>query len=127
MKKLKILGAILEKHNSPLKFKNLDVPKLNHGQLLIKMAYTGVCKSQLMEITGGRNNKIFIPHLLGHEGSGTVIDRHKSVTKLKLGDEVICSWLGTRGAKSDKIVYYDVNRKINAGPITTFSTYSIIS
>ena len=32
-----------------------------------------------MEIDGKRGKDKWLPHLLGHEGSGIVIDKHKSV------------------------------------------------
>ena len=48
------------------------------------MIYTAVCGSQLQEISGNRDSKKYIPHALGHEASGYVIDKNKSVTKVKI-------------------------------------------
>ena len=36
-------------------------------------------QSQIYEIYSGRNNKKYIPHLLGHEATGIVVDKHYSV------------------------------------------------
>ena len=51
-------AAYIYKLNKPLKISNTIKPEeLNYGQLLIKNYYTGVCKSQIYEIYGGRDNK----------------------------------------------------------------------
>ena len=79
-------AAYLDKINKPLKISNTIKPeKLNYGQLLIKNYYTGVCKSQIFEIYGGRDNKKYIPHLLGHEATGVVVAKHPTVKKVKIG------------------------------------------
>ena len=65
-------AAVLRKINKPLTIENLILPKLTKGQLLVELKFSGVCHSQLMEIKGLRGKDIWIPHLLGHEGSGIV-------------------------------------------------------
>ena len=80
-----------------------------------------------MEIEGKRGKDRYIPHLLGHEGSGIVKKVGQGVTKVSLGDKVFLSWIKGKGLDSGgtKIKYGD--GILNAGPITTFSNYSIIS
>lgn len=123
----KISAAVLFKIKKNLKILDLKVPKLERGQVLVKIIYSGICKSQLFEISGGRNNSKWLPHLLGHEASGKVMDIGKGVKKIKKGDEVILSWIKSDGIDS-KAPNYSHNKKlINAGKVTTFSNYSIIS
>ena len=74
MKKIISKNAVLFIQNKPLKIINLNIPKLIKGQVLIKMKYTSICRSQIMEIEGKRGKDKWLPHLLGHEGSGIVIE-----------------------------------------------------
>lgn len=121
-------SAVLTKINTKLNILNLKIPKLKKGQVLVKMDYSSICQSQIQEIYGGRNNEKWIPHLMGHEGVGKVIEIGNNVNKCKKGDSVIVTWLKTSGIESDKIVYRDLkNNKINAGKATTFNEMAIIS
>jgi Zn-dependent alcohol dehydrogenase len=72
----------------------------------------------------------FIPHLLGHEGSGKVIDVGKNVKHVKKNDLVVLHWMkNINGEQSGtpKFYYNNSNKKINAGWITTFSEFSVLS
>ena len=57
-------AAVLWKTGKPLLVKDgIEIPKLKSGQVLIKMAYSGVCRSQLMEVMGHRGEDKYLPHL----------------------------------------------------------------
>lgn len=121
-------GAVLEQFNMPLTIRRLRVPDLLHGQVLIKVKYSGLCRSQIMEIGGRRGHDKYLPHLLGHEGIGTVIKTGPSVSKVNVGDEVIISWIKSRGISAKNAIYKDENEnQINAGPATTLSEMTIVS
>ena len=121
-------AAYLNKINSPLKIsKNITFENLKYGQVLVKIFYTGICKSQIYEIYNGRDNKKYIPHLLGHEATGIVLKTHKSVKKIKRGDRVILTWIKCKGIQSKNPIYFDKSKKINSGSVTTFSNFSIVS
>ena len=121
-------AAYLNKLNAPLKISNnIKFKDLEYGQVLVKNYFTGVCKSQIYEIYNGRNNKKHIPHLLGHEATGIVVDKHSSVKKVKKGDRVILTWLKCNGIQSKNPKYFDKLKKINSGSVTTFSNFSIVS
>ena len=83
-----IKAAVLLKTNSPLEIMDLNFPKLLRGQVLVKLEYSAICHSQLMEVTGQRGDDKYLPHLLGHEGSGEVIEIGKDVKKVSVGDKV---------------------------------------
>ena len=56
-------AAILTKQNSPLRiYDNIKVKKPKYGQALVKIAYSGVCHSQLMEVRESVE-KIFFFHI----------------------------------------------------------------
>lgn len=91
-------AAYLDKINRPLKISDsISYNTLEYGQVLVKIMFTGICKSQIFEIYGGRNNKKYIPHLLGHEATGFVLEKHPSVKKVKKGDRVVLTWLKCKG------------------------------
>lgn len=124
---MKMTAAVLEKCGQPLQLLELEIPKLERGQILVKIAYSAICRSQLMEIGGHRGADKWLPHLLGHEASGTVVDVGAEVTKVAAGDDVILTWIRSSGIEADTPRYTHNQQTINAGPITTFSTYSIVS
>src|SRR5512141_2413627 len=90
-------AAVLYELNSPLRLVELTVPDLKPGQVLVAVAWSGLCRSQLLEIQGRRGPDRFLPHTLGHEASGTVLDIGAGVTKVKPGDRVVMSWIKGRG------------------------------
>jgi len=122
-----LTAATLFKINKKLKVINLKIPKLKEGQILVKVFYSGICRSQLMEIFGGRDNKKWLPHLLGHEASGQVVQVGKNVKKVKPMDNVILTWIKSIGLEAQSPNFFYKNKKVNAGKVTTFSNYSIVS
>ena len=95
----KIKAAVLFKLNSKLKILDLNLPKLKDNQILVKNLFSSICRSQIMEIYSGRNNKKWLPHMLGHEGVGKIIDIGKKVTDFKIGEEVILTWITSNKKK----------------------------
>ena len=71
---MKTTAAILEHTSKPLIVDEITIPKLQQGQVLVKIEYSGVCHTQLLEVRGKRGEDAFLPHCLGHEGSGTVLE-----------------------------------------------------
>ena len=125
--KNKTKAAILFKKNSKLKIiKNYSFPKLSNGQILVKIIYSSLCGSQIMEIDGKRGLDKYLPHALGHEAVAKVVQVGKSVKKVKKNNLVILTWIKTSGKNESgiKLIY---SQKINAGPITTLSNYAVIS
>ena len=126
---IKFKAAVLTKIKKKLEFDNLVLKNLSKGQVLVKIIFSSICRSQIMEIDGFRNNKKFLPHLLGHEGYGVVVNTAKDVKKFKKGDKVIIGWIKNNNKKYDgfKVRSFKNKRLINSGCVTTFSNYSLIS
>lgn len=120
-------AAVLCRLNSPLEIMALEIPALEKGQVLVKVLYSGVCRSQLMEVEGGRGEDPWLPHLLGHEGCGEVVDVGVGVNKVKIGDKVILGWIKGEGADVRGPTYRKGGMRINSGPVTTFSNYTVVS
>ena len=104
-------AAILHKQNSNLNIGKIRTQEsLLKGQVLVKINYSGICGSQIGEIKGVKGKDNYLPHLLGHEGSGTVIKKHSSVKKVKLGDFVILHWKKSQGIQSVNPEYFFGNK-----------------
>ena len=116
------------------KFKKIEIhdfviPKnLRDDQVLVRVNYTGICGSQIMEYLGHRGKDNYLPHAFGHEATGRVISIGKKVKKVSIKDEVILSWIKGKGLDYGGFKLANVkNYKINFGPISTFSTLAIVS
>jgi S-(hydroxymethyl)glutathione dehydrogenase/alcohol dehydrogenase len=121
-------AAVLFENKKNLKIiKNIEIPELKKGQVLVEISYTSICHSQLMEIQGQRGKDKYLPHMLGHEGCGEVLKIGKGVKKVKKGDSVIIGWIKGNGLNVSGANYKKDKYQINSGPVTTFSTHSIIS
>jgi len=122
-------AAVLVETGAPVVImKAIKAPVLNSGQVLVKIQFAGVCHSQLMEVRGGRGKDAYLPHFLGHEGVGKVIEIGEGVSKLKIGDEVILGWIKGEGIEAGGCQYRDSEgRIINSGAVTTFSEYAVVS
>ena len=123
----RIKAAVLFELNKPLEIRTLKPRSLESGQVFVKILYSGVCRSQLMEVSGLRGDDRWLPHLLGHEGSGVVEDVGPDVKKFKKGDEVILSWIKGSGIEAQGAIYDSDDVVINSGKVTTFSNYSVVS
>lgn len=125
---MKTKAAVLYQTGEPLVIESdIDVPMLQGGQVLVKVAFSGVCRSQLMEVCGKRGEDRYLPHLLGHEGSGVVVDVGKEVSKVKQGDKVVLTWIKGEGINCQGAKYKKGNLIINSGAVTTFNEYTIVS
>jgi len=121
----KTLAAVLEQPNKPLNIRELMIPDLKPGQVLVEVAYSGVCHSQLLEVRGKRGPDRYLPHTLGHEGSGTVLEVGAGVTKVKPGDRVVLSWIKGSGADVPSTVYQSAEGPVNSGAISTFMHHTV--
>ncbi|MCU9533211.1 alcohol dehydrogenase AdhP [Streptococcus sp. CSL10205-OR2] len=67
-----------------------DLPKIGHGEALVKVEYCGVCHTDLHVANGDFGQ---VPgRILGHEGIGIVTEIADDVTSLKVGDRVSIAW-----------------------------------
>lgn len=121
-------AAILVKNCQPLLIDTIEFPgSLLAGQILVKLKYSGICGKQIEEIDGVGGPDPFIPHLLGHEGSAEVIDIGPAVTKVKKGDVVVLHWMKGSGIHSSTPLYFYKGSRVNAGWVTTFNEFAVVS
>jgi S-(hydroxymethyl)glutathione dehydrogenase/alcohol dehydrogenase len=121
-------GAVLTSLYSDLDVASFKArQKLRYGQVLVKVHYSGVCASQVHEIDGLKGSDPFLPHLLGHEGSGTVLEVGEGVRFVKPGDHVVMHWRPGNGIQSANPTYEWNGKTVNAGSVTTFNSHAVVS
>jgi len=64
---------ILEAFGEPLVMREMEIPPLEKGQVLVRLSASGVCGSDVHQ-RNGEDPRIPLPIILGHEGVGTVAD-----------------------------------------------------
>jgi S-(hydroxymethyl)glutathione dehydrogenase/alcohol dehydrogenase len=124
---MKTQAALLVQTGHPLVLAEIEMPALNPGQVLVEIAFSGACGTQVMEWRGDKGEDKWVPHCLGHEGTGTVIEVGSKVTKVKAGDKVVLSWIKGSGIEAGGTVYDWDGKKVNAGGVTTFQRHSVVS
>jgi S-(hydroxymethyl)glutathione dehydrogenase/alcohol dehydrogenase len=120
-------AAILVEQNARLVVTEVEVPRLDVGQVLVKVEYSGICGKQLEEISGKRGDDPYLPHLLGHEGAGVVVEIGPGVRKVKSGDHVVLHWMKSSGIDSAPPRFKWNGTVASAGWVTTFSEYTVAS
>ena len=88
-------AAIMYGKHQPLRVEEVTLERPRQREVLVKMAASGVCHSDLHYIKGDREHPM--PVVLGHEGSGTVEEVGPDVTYAKPGDHVVLSFVPTCG------------------------------
>ncbi len=125
---MKFKAAILVEQNKELVIDELKIHSiLGFGQVLVKVKYSGICGSQLGEITGVKGPDNYLPHLLGHEGGAVVLEIGPGVTRVKQDDNVVMHWKKANGIESPTPTYQWGNKNVNAGWVTTFNDYAIVA
>lgn len=120
-------AVVLESLNSDVTIGDVQLTDLQYGQVLVKNIVSGLCGAQLQEIAGLKGNANFLPHLMGHEGCGIVLDIGAGVNTVKIGDKVVMHWRKGDGIEAPFPKYIYNNKEISSGKVTTLSEYSIVS
>jgi S-(hydroxymethyl)glutathione dehydrogenase / alcohol dehydrogenase len=121
-------AAILAQSREPLVVDEIALPEtLGVGQVLVKVLYSTICGAQLNEIAAAKGPDKFLPHLLGHEASAQVVEIGLGVTTVKPADTVVLHWRPSQGIQGQPPAYQWRGKKLNAGWVTTFSDYAVVS
>lgn len=86
-------AMFLEKVKTPLVLKEVDIPKPQPNEVLIKVNTCGVCRTDL-HIVDGELPQPKLPLILGHQIVGVIKEVGKDVKQHKVGDRVGAPWLG---------------------------------
>ena len=92
-------AAVLEAFHAPLVVQEVEIEEPRAGEVLIRLAASGVCRSDL-HVQEGRSPVGHVPMVLGHEGAGTVERVGPGVSGLAPGDPVVIALYGPCGTCS---------------------------
>jgi propanol-preferring alcohol dehydrogenase len=88
-------AAVVREFKQPLVIEEVPVPSPQAGQILVKIAASGVCHTDLHAADGDWPVKPKPPFIPGHEGVGHVVAVGAGVSHIKEGDRVGVPWLYT--------------------------------
>jgi S-(hydroxymethyl)glutathione dehydrogenase/alcohol dehydrogenase len=88
---MKINAAVYESGNRTLTIDELELAPPQAGEVLVRLAASGVCHSDYHVIKGEWT--VETPIVLGHEGAGVVEAVGEGVSNVSEGDHVILSWV----------------------------------
>jgi propanol-preferring alcohol dehydrogenase len=86
-------AAVARAYGKPLHIEELPVPELKAGHIIVQIAASGVCHTDLHAVEGDWPVKAQLPLIPGHEGVGRVVAVGRGVTDVKEGDRVGVPWL----------------------------------
>ncbi len=89
-------AAVMHETNRPLVIEDVAVESPKAGEVVVAIAASGVCRSDLHALHG-RTAFIRPPMVLGHEGAGTVVEVGAGVTGVAKGDPVVIALYGPCG------------------------------
>ena len=85
---MKSLAAVAFASGQDLELCDVEVGGPKKGEVLVKIAFTGVCHTDAYTLSGEDPEGLF-PSILGHEGAGVVVETGEGVTTVSPGDHVI--------------------------------------
>jgi len=108
----KMLGAMLP-GDSTVKFKEFDIPKPGHGQVLVKTMASTICGSDIRAIYRehtGKGAEGYIDGMIaGHEPCGQIVEEGPGLVRFKKGDRVIVYHIHGCGVCHDCRMGYQIS------------------
>lgn len=87
---MKTTAAVTDRTDAPFVIEEVELDEPGAGEVVIRIAGTGVCHSDGLAIHG--DLPFPFPGVLGHEGAGVVVSVGEGVTTVKEGDKVVIGW-----------------------------------
>lgn len=83
-------AAVLTSFHQPLDIQEVPVPRIESGEVKLKMLSAGVCSTDL-HIRDGKMPQITLPHIPGHEIIGVACEAARDVTGFDIGKRYLAS------------------------------------
>ncbi|MFI5419825.1 MAG: alcohol dehydrogenase catalytic domain-containing protein, partial [Nitrososphaerales archaeon] len=99
-------AAVLLELQTPLSLMDVPIPEIGNDEALVEMKACGICATDL-HIVEGTGYKPQLPHILGHEPAGMVVQIGGGVKRVTVGDRVIPNIFFTCG----ECYYCRINRE----------------
>src|ERR1043166_7722027 len=81
----KTMRAIVYRGVNDLRLETLPIPRIDSGELLVRVAACGVCPTDIKKIHYG---SVSPPRIFGHETAGTIVRAGARVKNFRIGDRV---------------------------------------
>jgi L-iditol 2-dehydrogenase len=81
------MRAVVYRGVNDMRVETVPVPRIGHGELLVKIATCGICGTDLKKIHTGSHSA---PRIFGHEMAGTIVATGEGVQGYAIGDRVMC-------------------------------------
>ncbi|MDX1888105.1 Zn-dependent alcohol dehydrogenase [Mycolicibacterium sp. 050158] len=88
-------AVVFRDPTTPVEFTDVELASPKRGEVRVEIAAAGVCHSDLHVQRGDWDAPA--PLVMGHEGSGVVVELGEGVTSLAVGDHVVLSWVAPCG------------------------------
>jgi S-(hydroxymethyl)glutathione dehydrogenase / alcohol dehydrogenase len=82
-------AAVLTEFGVPLTVTEIEVAAPQEGEVMVAIAASGICGSDIKALDGGNPRVQDLPFILGHESAGVVTDVGPGVTSVLPGDHVV--------------------------------------
>lgn len=89
---MKIKAAVCREFSKPLAIEELELAEPRAGEVLVKVAGSGICATDIGCIKDGMGGMDKLPIVFGHEGSGIVEAVGPGVSEFSPGDHVVVSY-----------------------------------
>lgn len=87
---MRMKAAVLDEVGKDFRIAEVEIDKPKSGEILVRVAASGLCASDLNAIDGKRKLVPF-PAVIGHEASGIVQEIGPNVSGISVGDHVVMS------------------------------------
>jgi S-(hydroxymethyl)glutathione dehydrogenase/alcohol dehydrogenase len=92
---MKVRAWVLREYDEPLEDARLELRPPGPGEVLVEIAVSGVCHSDLHAIHA--DLPLPVPVVLGHEASGVIRGVGPGVPARRIGERVVLSWIPSCG------------------------------
>ncbi|MDO9377921.1 MAG: NDMA-dependent alcohol dehydrogenase [Nocardioidaceae bacterium] len=93
---MKTQAAVVVEAGKPIEIEELELDKPQAGEVLIRYTHAGLCHSDVHVAHGDLEARL--PMVLGHEGAGIIEEVGPGVTRVAVGDHVVCSFIPNCGS-----------------------------
>lgn len=105
-------AVVFERAEQAAAVADVELAAPGPGEVKVQIAAAGVCHSDLHVRKGDWD--LPLPLVMGHEGSGIVVELGAGVTELQVGDHVVLSWVAPCGHCRSCLRGHDVRCEVAA-------------
>ena len=99
-------AAILVEQGVPLEIEDVFIlDRLDYGHVIVELNYSGITEDDVFEMDGLMGEDPHLPHLMGSEAVGRVVDVGAGVSKVRQGERVVIHNYRCEGVYSEPYCY----------------------